>query len=38
MLNGNCWNELESARQCITALKRHTRQPWEPIVIEGGGI
>ena len=31
-----CWNQLEFTRQCITALKRHTRPPWELIVIDNG--
>ena len=30
------WNQLEFTRQCITALKRHTRSPWELIVIDNG--
>jgi glycosyltransferase involved in cell wall biosynthesis len=31
-----CWNQLEFTRQCITALVRHTRRPWELIVIDNG--
>jgi GT2 family glycosyltransferase len=31
-----CWNQLEFTRQCITALRRHTRPPWELIVIDNG--
>jgi glycosyltransferase involved in cell wall biosynthesis len=31
-----CWNQIEFTRQCITALKHHTRQPWELIVIDNG--
>ena len=31
-----CWNQLEFTRQCIRALKSHTRPPWELIVIDNG--
>ena len=31
-----CWNQLEFTRQCIAALVRHTRMPWELIVIDNG--
>jgi glycosyltransferase involved in cell wall biosynthesis len=31
-----CWNELEFTRQCIPTLRRHTRGPWELIVIDNG--
>ena len=31
-----CWNQLEFTRQCIAALKGHTRPPWELIVIDNG--
>ena len=31
-----CWNQLEFTRQCIAALKSHTRPPWELIVIDNG--
>ena len=31
-----CWNQLEFTRQCIRALKTHTRPPWELIVIDNG--
>jgi O-antigen biosynthesis protein len=31
-----CWNQLEFTRHCIAALKNHTRQPWELIVIDNG--
>jgi GT2 family glycosyltransferase len=31
-----CWNRFEFTRQCITALKSHTRQPWELIVVDNG--
>ncbi len=31
-----CWNQLEFTRQCMAALKRHTRPPWELIVIDNG--
>ena len=31
-----CWNQLEFTRQCIAALRRHTRPPWELIVIDNG--
>jgi GT2 family glycosyltransferase len=31
-----CWNQLEFTRQCVTALKNHTRPPWELIVIDNG--
>ena len=29
-------NPLESTRQCIAALRRYTRRPWELIVIDDG--
>jgi O-antigen biosynthesis protein len=31
-----CWNEIYFTRQCIAGLKRHTRPPWELIVIDNG--
>jgi O-antigen biosynthesis protein len=31
-----CWGQLEFTRQCIAALKNHTRLPWELIVIDNG--
>ena len=31
-----CWNQLEFTRQCVIALKNHTRPPWELIVIDNG--
>ena len=31
-----CWNQLEFTKQCIRALMRHTRQPWELIVVDNG--
>jgi glycosyltransferase involved in cell wall biosynthesis len=31
-----CWNQLEFTRQCVAALKKHTRPPWELIVIDNG--
>jgi GT2 family glycosyltransferase len=31
-----CWNQLEFTRQCITALVRSTRRPWELIVVNNG--
>ncbi len=31
-----CWNQLEFTRHCIAALRRHTRQPWELVVIDNG--
>jgi glycosyltransferase involved in cell wall biosynthesis len=31
-----CWNQLEFTRHCITALVRHTRRPWELIVVDNG--
>jgi Glycosyl transferase family 2 len=31
-----CWNQLEFTRQCISALKNHTRLPWELIVVDNG--
>ena len=30
------WNQLEFTRQCIAALRRHTRRPWELVVIDNG--
>ena len=32
----SCWNQLEFTRQCIAALRKHTRQPWELIAIDNG--
>ncbi len=31
-----CWNQLEFTRLCIPALVRHTRPPWELIVVDNG--
>jgi len=31
-----CWNQLEFTRHCIAALMRHTRLPWELIVVNNG--
>jgi glycosyltransferase involved in cell wall biosynthesis len=31
-----CWNQREFTRQCIAALMRHTRVPWELIVVDNG--
>ncbi len=31
-----CWNQLEFTRQCIAALTRCTRSPWELIVVNNG--
>jgi len=31
-----CWNQLEFTRQCIAALVRHTREPWELVVVNNG--
>ena len=31
-----CWNGLEFTRQCVAALVRHTRPPWELIVVDNG--
>ena len=31
-----CWNQLDFTRLCLTALARHTRPPWELIVIDNG--
>ncbi len=31
-----CWNQLEFTQQCVAALKRHTREPWELIVVDNG--
>ena len=31
-----CWNQLEFTRLCLAALVRHTRPPWELIVIDNG--
>jgi glycosyltransferase involved in cell wall biosynthesis len=31
-----CWNQLEFTRHRIAALKRHTRPPWELIVVDNG--
>jgi glycosyltransferase involved in cell wall biosynthesis len=31
-----CWNQREFTRMCIQGLFRHTRPPWELIVIDNG--
>src|SRR5271156_2262708 len=31
-----CWNQVEFTQQCLSALRRHTREPWELIVIDNG--
>jgi glycosyltransferase involved in cell wall biosynthesis len=31
-----CWNQLEYMCFCLSALVRHTRPPWELIVIDNG--
>ena len=31
-----CWNERAYTRQCVAALKSHTRPPWELILIDNG--
>ncbi|MGA7501467.1 MAG: glycosyltransferase [Isosphaeraceae bacterium] len=31
-----CWNQLDYTRSCLPALVRHTRPPWELIVIDIG--
>jgi glycosyltransferase involved in cell wall biosynthesis len=31
-----CWNEVEFTQQCLAALRRHTREPWELIVVDNG--
>ena len=31
-----CFNQLEFTRHCLTALVRHTRPPWELIVVDDG--
>ena len=31
-----CFNQLEFTRHCLRALSRHTRPPWELIVIDNG--
>jgi glycosyltransferase involved in cell wall biosynthesis len=31
-----CWNQLGFTRQCVTALMRFTRAPWELIVVNNG--
>ncbi len=31
-----CWNQLEFTRLSLAALVRHTRRPWELIVIDNG--
>ncbi len=31
-----CWNQLECTRFCLSALVRHTRRPWELIVVDNG--
>ena len=31
-----CWGQLAFTRQCLAALKSHTRRPWELIVVDNG--
>src|SRR5271156_562618 len=31
-----CWNQVEFTQQCLSALRRYTREPWELIVIDNG--
>ena len=31
-----CFNQLEFTRHCLTAIFRHTRPPWELIVVDNG--
>jgi GT2 family glycosyltransferase len=31
-----CWNQLEFTQQCLAALMKNTRRPWELIVIDNG--
>ena len=31
-----CWNQIEFTQQCLAALRRHTREPWELIVVDNG--
>ena len=31
-------NQLEFTRQCLAALVRHTRSPWELIVVDNGSV
>ena len=31
-----CWNQVVFTRQCVAALRQHTRDPWELIVIDNG--
>jgi glycosyltransferase involved in cell wall biosynthesis len=31
-----CWNQLEFTRHCIAALRAHTRNAWELIVVDNG--
>src|SRR5665213_3505148 len=31
-----CWNQVEFTKQCIAALKEHTRPAWELVVIDNG--
>jgi GT2 family glycosyltransferase len=31
-----CFNQLEFTRQCLAALVRHTRPPWELVVVDNG--
>jgi O-antigen biosynthesis protein len=31
-----CWNQLAFTKQCVAALKEHTRPAWELIAIDNG--
>src|ERR1700719_1770202 len=31
-----CWNQLDFTKQCIRALREHTRPPWELIIVDNG--
>lgn len=31
-----CWNQLEFTKLCVRSLVRHTRRPWELVVVDNG--
>lgn len=33
-----CFDQIEHTRRCVAALSRHTRSPWELIVVDNGSI
>jgi glycosyltransferase involved in cell wall biosynthesis len=32
----SCWNQFEFTRRCTAALRQHTREPWDLVVVDNG--